>query len=65
MPQPRLDPHLVGGAVEDPIDGHPIVGQVEQQLQEDVSARAGAHDLRPGGHERAGQPLGEEVLVRR
>ena len=61
---PRVDPRLVGGPVEHAIGTPAGAGDVEQQLGEDQSTRAGADLPRPGRHQRAGEPVGEELLER-
>ena len=64
MLDPRIDPRLVGRAVEHAIGPAADAGHVEQQLGEDQAARAGADLPRTRRHQRAREPIGEELLER-
>ena len=59
---PRIDPRLVGRAVEHTIGATADAGHVEQQLGEDQAAGAGADLPRPRRDQRACEPVGEELL---
>ena len=65
MIEPGTDPDVVGGAVEQPVGGAPRDPEVEEELQEDVAAGAGAHLAGAGRDERAGKTVGEEPPVAR
>jgi hypothetical protein len=56
---PRVDPHVAGRAVEQAVRAAAHAREVEQQLEQDVAAGAGADLARPGGHQRAGQAVAE------
>ena len=56
---PRIDPHLVGRAVEDAIGSAADVGDVEQQLSEDQATCASTDLPGPGRDQRPREAVGE------
>jgi hypothetical protein len=62
---PRRQPGVAGRRVEHAIRSRARACEVEQQLDQDQPARARADLPRPGGDERAREPVGEELLERR
>ena len=65
MREPGVDPDVARRAVEDAVGLATGSCEVEQQLEEDVAARAGAHLAGLGRYQRAGEPVGEELAVGR
>ena len=63
--RPGIDPDVGGGPVEHAVGAPAGAREVEQQLQQDRPAGARAHLARPRRHERAREPVGEELPERR
>jgi hypothetical protein len=64
VPAPRLDPHVVGRAVQHPVHLGARLGEGEEQLEQGVAAGAGAHVPGLAGDAGAGQPVGAVFLER-
>ncbi len=62
---PGIDPDVARRTVQNAVDAAACLGQVEEQLEEDVAAGARAHLPGPRRHEGASRAVGQELAKRR